>query len=112
MVGSSWLTRKAFTLDPTPSIDVGAITLSALDIKNEDFLNGNYVFSGQARVTASVVNEGRHDYYRQTAALSVLAGDYVNNTGVITATLGTVVLACRRTNDAGYRQRRPGRLRG
>ena len=77
-------------IGPNASIDVGAITLSALDINNEDFLNGNYVFSGQAG-NGSVVNDGA--ITTSDGGFVVLAGDYVNNTGVITATLGTVVLA-------------------
>ena len=75
---------------PGASIDVGALTLSALDIKDDDFLNGNYVFSGQP-ANGSVENAGT--ITAADGGYVVLAGDYVNNTGVITATLGTVVLA-------------------
>ena len=72
------------------SIDVGAITLSALDIKDDDFLAGNYVFSGGPN-DAAVENAGTIN--AADGGFVVLAGDYVNNTGVITATLGTVALA-------------------
>ena len=75
---------------PNASIDVGALTMSALDIKNEDFLNGNYVFNGQPQ-NGSIENAGT--ITTSDGGFVVLAGDYVNNTGIITATLGTVVLA-------------------
>ncbi|MEM7467611.1 MAG: filamentous hemagglutinin N-terminal domain-containing protein [Pseudomonadota bacterium] len=75
---------------PNASLDVGALTLSALDIKDEDFLAGNYVFSG---TPANGVVENAGNINAQAGGFVVLAGDYVNNTGVITATLGTVVLA-------------------
>ena len=75
---------------PGASIDVGAITLSALDIKDQDFLNGDYIFSGKP--TNGVV-ENHGAITAANGGFVVLAGDYVNNTGVITATLGTVALA-------------------
>lgn len=76
---------------PGASIDVGAITMSAMDIGDDDFMAGNYVFSGDANTSAGVENGGT--ITTADGGFVVLAGDYVNNTGVITATLGTVVLA-------------------
>lgn len=76
---------------PGASIDVGAITMSALDIGDDDFMAGNYVFSGDPNTSAGVENGGI--ITTADGGYVVLAGDYVNNTGVITATLGTVVLA-------------------
>ncbi|MGR8948837.1 MAG: two-partner secretion domain-containing protein, partial [Gammaproteobacteria bacterium] len=77
-------------IGPNASIDVGALTISALDIKDEDFLSGNYVFSGQPE-RGTIENAG--SITTSDGGFVVLAGDYVNNTGIITATLGTVVLA-------------------
>ena len=76
---------------PGASLDVGAITLSALDIKNEDFMSGNYVFTGDPNQAGGIENAGT--ITTSDGGYVVLAGDYVNNSGVITATLGTVVLA-------------------
>lgn len=72
----------------TSQVNVGGLVASTLDISNEDFNSGNYVFSGSS--TNAVVNKG---------ALSAASGGYVSlmgktvsNAGVITATLGTVSL--------------------
>jgi filamentous hemagglutinin family protein len=78
---------------PNARVDVSGIVASVLDLRNEDFLSGNYVFtrgSGNTQ-SASVVNDGliraRENGY------VVLVGDYTQNTGIIESKLGTVVLA-------------------
>jgi filamentous hemagglutinin family protein len=70
-------------------VNVGGLVASTLDISNEDFLAGNYSFSGSS--TASVINKGKISA-TQGGYVSLL-GNTVSNQGFITATLGTVALA-------------------
>ncbi|MBT7444811.1 MAG: filamentous hemagglutinin N-terminal domain-containing protein [Methylococcales bacterium] len=73
-------------------IDVAGIVATTLDITNQDFLNGNMQFQRVAGFEpGKVTNEGliqakEHGYV-------VLAGDFVENKGVVVAKLGTVGLA-------------------
>ena len=77
---------------PGASIDVGSLTLSALDIDNDDFMAGRYFFSKVAdSADATIENAGTIS--ADDGGYVVLAGDYVDNSGVISARLGSVVLA-------------------
>ena len=76
------------------TIDVGALVATTLSLDDDDFMNGQYVFSRSADAIggAAVINEGviqaRENGY------VVLAGDYVSNAGEVSvAKLGTVALA-------------------
>lgn len=78
---------------PHASVDVGGLVASILDIRDDDFLAGRYVFSRHpdSPPGAAVVNDG---YIRaREGGYVVLAGDYTGNTGVVEARLGEVVLA-------------------
>lgn len=66
-------------------VDVGGLVATTLNIKDSDFLSGNYRFSGNG---GSVVNQG--ELYGNYIAL--LAPE-VRNEGVIVARQGTVALA-------------------
>ncbi|MDE0854499.1 MAG: filamentous hemagglutinin N-terminal domain-containing protein, partial [Nevskia sp.] len=72
-------------------LDVGGLVASTMNIGNADFMAGHYVFSGGSAPGSSVVNAGT--IRTGDGGFVVLAGDYVNNTGVIQARLGQVVLA-------------------
>jgi filamentous hemagglutinin family protein len=73
-------------------VDVSGITASVLGINNNDFMNGEYVFTKDTNVPfATVVNEGA--ITAQNNGYVVLFGDYIQNTGVIQAQMGKVVLA-------------------
>jgi filamentous hemagglutinin family protein len=72
-------------------IDVGGLVASTMNISNSDFMAGHYVFSGGSGAGSSVVNDGT--IHSADGGFVVLAGDYVNNTGLIQARLGQVVLA-------------------
>ncbi|MFG1270487.1 filamentous hemagglutinin N-terminal domain-containing protein [Xanthobacter sp. DSM 14520] len=72
----------------TSQVNVGGLVASTLDISNQDFLAGNYVFSGAS--TNSVVNKG--SLSAAPGGYVSLMGKTVSNQGVITATLGTVSL--------------------
>lgn len=70
-------------------LDVGSLTASTLDISNDDFMAARYRFAGSS--DASVVNQGH--ITAADGGYVVLAGDSVNNSGLIQARLGDVVLA-------------------
>ena len=72
----------------TSQVNVGGLVASTLDISNQDFLSGNYVFSGSS--TNSVINKG--SLTAAPGGYVSLMGKTVSNQGVITATLGTVAL--------------------
>lgn len=68
-------------------VDTAGLTASTLDISNEDFLAGRYVFYGKG---GAVVNEG---YISSPGGYVALLGSTVENNGIIEANLGTVALA-------------------
>ncbi len=78
---------------PGAKVDVGALTASVLDITNEDFMSGSYVFRRSPGAPDGVGVENAGEIKVGDGGYVVLAGDYANNTGVISARLGTVVLA-------------------
>jgi filamentous hemagglutinin family protein len=70
-------------------VNVGGLVASTLDISNANFMTGKYVFEGSSQ--ASVVNQGR--LHAHAGGYISLLGHTVVNDGVITATMGTVVMA-------------------
>ncbi|MBL7131525.1 MAG: filamentous hemagglutinin N-terminal domain-containing protein, partial [Candidatus Omnitrophica bacterium] len=68
-------------------VDVTGLIASTLNMSNEDFLAGRYTFYGSG---GSVVNQG---YISVPGGYVALLGSSVENTGVIEANLGSVVLA-------------------
>ncbi|MDP2506652.1 filamentous hemagglutinin N-terminal domain-containing protein [Oceanobacter sp. 3_MG-2023] len=71
------------------SVDTAGLVASTLDISDDDFLDGNYQFSGDGD-NAAVVNNG--SLISDGGAVALLGGSVTNN-GVISARLGTVALA-------------------
>ncbi|MDP2548681.1 filamentous hemagglutinin N-terminal domain-containing protein [Oceanobacter sp. 4_MG-2023] len=71
------------------SVDTAGLVASTLDISDDDFLDGNYQFSGDGD-NAAVVNNGS---LRSDGGAVALLGGSVTNNGVISARLGTVALA-------------------
>jgi len=73
-------------------VDVAGIVATTLDIKDEDFMRGDYRFArgADAPARATVINEGA---LNANGGYVVLAGDYAANKGVVQAQLGTVLLA-------------------
>ena len=90
--GGVWLINPAGILvGSTGVINVNSLLLSTLDINNEDFLSGNYVFNQMLNTTlASIVNQGTITA-AQGGHVSLLAPGIVNQ-GNILANLGTVNL--------------------
>ena len=75
---------------PGAQVDASGFAASALDIRDQDFMAGRYVFAkGAGTASAQVVNEGRIS----ADQFVVLMGDRAANEGLIAARLGTVVLA-------------------
>lgn len=75
----------------TATLDVQGLVATTLDIKDSDFMAGHYAFAkANGAPDASVVNQGN---ISANGGYVVLAGDYVENDGVINAQAGTVVLA-------------------
>jgi filamentous hemagglutinin family protein len=70
-------------------VNVGGLVASTLDISNQNFMAGNYSFSGSS--SASIVNQGR--IHANDGGYIALLGKTVSNDGVIVAKLGTVAMA-------------------
>ncbi|HEY1505825.1 MAG TPA: filamentous hemagglutinin N-terminal domain-containing protein [Stellaceae bacterium] len=70
-------------------VNVGGLVASTKDIADQDFMAGNYTFSGDSK--ASVVNRGR--IKAAPGGYVALLGRAVANDGVIVAKLGTVAMA-------------------
>ena len=90
--GGVWLINPAGILvGSTGVINVNSLLLSTLDINNEDFLSGNYVFNQMLNTTlASIVNQGTITA-AQGGHVSLLSPGIVNQ-GTILASLGKVNL--------------------
>ena len=71
------------------SINTAGFVAGTLDISDEDFLNGDYSFSGDS--DAAVINLGT--ITATDGGYVILLGKTVSNQGVISATKGTVALA-------------------
>jgi len=76
---------------PSASVNVGGIIASTADIRDQDFLNGNYTFSQPSPSSGAIVNEGR--IVARDNGLVALLGNGVVNNGYIEANVGKVVLA-------------------
>jgi len=76
-------------------VDVAGLMATTSDIRNADFLAGNYQFGIAGNPNASVVNQGR--IRAASGGSVVLAGARVDNQGLIEAQLGTVVLGGAKT---------------
>jgi trimeric autotransporter adhesin len=77
---------------PTAAIDVSSVIATTLDIANQDFLNNTFQFSKVAGSSfGKVISEGEISV--ADGGYVVLAGDYVENSGIIQAKLGDVALA-------------------
>ncbi|WP_411883172.1 YDG domain-containing protein [Polaromonas sp. YR568] len=97
LLGSLTANGQVFILNPNgvlfgagSQVNVGGLVASTLSMSNADFMNGNHVFTGSGG-SGSVVNQG---------TLSAAPGGYlallapeVRNEGVMTASLGTALLA-------------------
>jgi filamentous hemagglutinin family protein len=76
---------------PDATVDVAGLVATTADIRNEDFLSGNYNFGSAGNPQASIVNQGNISIADQGLLAFVAPG--VVNTGVINARLGRISLA-------------------
>ncbi|MCZ8254363.1 MAG: filamentous hemagglutinin N-terminal domain-containing protein, partial [Polaromonas sp.] len=95
LLGSLTANGQVFILNPNgvlfgagSQVNVGGLVASTLSMSNADFLAGNHVFSGAG---GSVVNQGALNA-GPGGYLALLAPE-VRNEGVVTASLGTALLA-------------------
>ncbi|MBF0560979.1 MAG: filamentous hemagglutinin N-terminal domain-containing protein, partial [Alphaproteobacteria bacterium] len=80
---------------PGSRVDVNRIVASTADIKNKDFMAGNYNFATPGNINAIIVNQGNVTVADSGLAAFVAPG--VANSGVIVARLGKVSLASANT---------------
>lgn len=89
---------KVFLVNPSgilfgagAAVDVGSLVASTLNISNDDFLAGRYVFANPDGGAGAVHNAGTLNAAR--GGTVALLGAQVSNSGTVTAQLGTVGLA-------------------
>src|SRR5215472_12543929 len=73
------------------SINTAGFLATTHDIRNQDFMAGNYNFNIPGRPSASIVNLGT--ITASSGGFAALVAPGVRNSGTISATLGTVALA-------------------
>ncbi|MBF0561687.1 MAG: filamentous hemagglutinin N-terminal domain-containing protein, partial [Alphaproteobacteria bacterium] len=76
---------------PNSRVNVGSIVAATADIRNKDFMAGNYVFATPGNPNARIVNQGSVTIADKGLAAFVAPG--VENAGAIVARLGKVSLA-------------------
>lgn len=81
----------------TATVNVGGLIASSLDIAPTDFMNGNYIFNEVLGAEGAVINSGIINASlggnSSTGGNVALLGKQVKNDGLISANLGSVVLA-------------------
>jgi filamentous hemagglutinin family protein len=97
LLGSLTANGQVFILNPNgvlfgagSQVNVGGLVASTLSMSNADFMAGNHVFTGSG-ASGSVVNQGTLNA-ASGGYLALLAPE-VRNEGVMTASLGTALLA-------------------
>jgi len=92
--GQVWIVNPAGVFfSNTSKIDAAGILATTLDIKNSDFMNGQYHFTSQPGfMNTSVINEGEINTIRDNGLVALMAPG-VENHGIIRANAGKVVLA-------------------
>ena len=80
---------NGIAISKTGVVNVGSFAASTLNIKDSDYLSGNYKFTGNGG-SAGVTNAGRINV--SDGGFAALLGGQVSNSGTITARLGKVGL--------------------
>jgi filamentous hemagglutinin family protein len=74
----------------TAMVNVGSIIATTSDISDANFLAGHYIFDKPSATSGSIVNQGK--IVAEDAGVVALLGAQVENSGLIEARLGSVVL--------------------
>ncbi|RIY38799.1 beta strand repeat-containing protein, partial [Psittacicella gerlachiana] len=98
ILGTLQSNGKVFIVNPAgivfganSTVDVGSLVASTLDITNEDFLNGNYVFNqDKDKAIAQILTQGVIKV-NDDGTLALVGGQVIN-TGVLEAKNGSVYL--------------------
>ena len=80
----------------TATINVGGIVASSLDMTPSDFMNGTYIFNEVLGTDGAVINSGIINASLGGSSIGgnvALIGKQIKNEGLITANLGSVILA-------------------
>src|SRR5881392_1004907 len=85
------INRDGILFGPGAVINTAGFLATTNDIKNSDFMAGQYKFNIPGRPDASIVNKGT--ITASSGGFAALVAPGVRNSGTITATLGTVALA-------------------
>lgn len=98
IVGNLNANGKVFLVNPNgimlrsgSQINVSGIVATTKNIRNEDFINGNYLFSSKGGGVKSVVNQA--NIKTSNGGFVVLASDNVTNSGRINSPSGKIILA-------------------
>jgi len=75
---------------PSAYVNVGGLIATTANIKDDDFLRGNYKFSKPSTYSGAIVNEGKI-IARENGLVALVAPSVINN-GLIKANLGKVVI--------------------
>ena len=87
--GRVFLVNPAGVLfSPSAQVNVGGLIASTLDITQDDFLSGQYIFGGSART--AVDNQGSISV--SNGGLAAFIGAQIDNSGTITAKDGSVLM--------------------
>lgn len=86
---------------PTSYVDVGGLIASTADITNSNFLSNRLIFDQAGDPDAMVTNAGT--ITARDAGLAALVAPGVENSGLIRAQLGTVILASGETHTIDFR---------
>jgi len=85
---------------PTASVNVGGLIATTADIKDNDFLQGNYQFKEPSAYSGAIINEGQI-IAREHGLVALVAPSVINN-GMIQANLGHVILASGETFTVNF----------
>lgn len=101
IMGSLSANGRVFLVNPNgvvfgrnAQVNTAGFAASTRDMRNEDFMKGNYTFSGTPASGAEIINQG--SLTTTKGGFIVLAADRVRNEGAVRAPGGTVALAAAR----------------
>ena len=92
--------RHGIHFGPNAHVDVGGLIASTADITNRNFMNGRMIFDIPGVDDAMVTNAGTISV--RDTGLAALVAPGVENTGLIRANLGTVILGAGETHTIDF----------